>query len=314
MKYIAIVLVASIFIFGCSSNSNNGGGSSTTVIPVAPTSLSGVVLSNSSISLSWVDNSTNETGFKIERRLNGTIQFVLVGTVNADVTGFIDTALTSNTSYEYRVYSYNSIGASLQYSNVVILTTFALNNLQCITIGNQSWTLKNLDVTTYRNGDPIPHVTDETAWANLTTGAWCYNNNDSVNGGKYGKLYNWYAVNDSRGIAPTGYHMSSDAEWTTLVNYLGGELIAGGALKERGTSHWVDSVGSTNSSGFTALPGGFRDYDGTFRSLNQGGFWWTNTEWSSTLSWYRFLSYDAVRVTRMYLDKTDGFSVRLIKD
>src|SRR5262245_15639657 len=101
-----------------------------------------------------------------------------------------------------------------------------------IVIGTQQWMAKNLDVAFYRNGDPIPKVNDGTAWANLTTGAWCYYNNDSTQSKKYGKLYNWYAVNDPRGLAPAGWHIPSDSEWTTMEKSLGGSLIAGGKLKE----------------------------------------------------------------------------------
>jgi len=131
--------------------------------------------------------------------------------------------------------------------------------LSSVQIGNQTWTLKNLDVSTYRNGDPIPQVQDNTAWANLSTGAWCYYLNNTANGTIYGKLYNWYAVNDPRGLAPNGYHIPTDAEWTTLTTYLGGSTLAGGKMKEAGSSHWLSpNTGATNSSGFKGLPGGFR--------------------------------------------------------
>src|SRR5665647_2153473 len=141
-------------------------------------------------------------------------------------------------------------------------------SIPSVTICTQVWMLKNLDVSTYRNGDLIPEVTDQTAWATLTTGAWCYNNNDPAVGVIYGKLYNWYAVNDPRGLAPTGWHVPSDAEWTTLSTCLGGDAVAGGAKKETGTTHWTSpNTGATNSSGFTALPGGLRDRTGPFYNV-----------------------------------------------
>ena len=122
-------------------------------------------------------------------------------------------------------------------------------------IGTQIWMTRNLTVSQYRNGDIIPEVTDPAAWAALTTGAWCYYNNDPANGPIYGKLYNWYAVNDSRGLAPNGYHIPTTTEWTTLTNTLGGLSLAGGDLKEAGITHWSDpNTGATNNSGFTGLP------------------------------------------------------------
>src|SRR6266487_1634854 len=125
-----------------------------------------------------------------------------------------------------------------------------------IKICDQVWMLKNLDVSTYRNGDPIPKISDNAAWLALTTGAYCYYDNDSANyAATYGKLYNWFAVNDPRGLAPAGWHVPTDAEFTTLVETcLGGWQVAGGKMKEIGTTHWASpNEGATNSSGFTGL-------------------------------------------------------------
>jgi uncharacterized protein (TIGR02145 family) len=147
-----------------------------------------------------------------------------------------------------------------------------------VTIGNQIWMNKNLDVSTYRNGDTIPQVTDMIKWVNLKTGAWCYYNNDSANGRIYGKLYNWYAVNDPRDLAPAGWHIPSKTEWNNLSNRLGGEFEAGGKLKEPGTAHWLSpNDGASNSTGFTGLPGGFREAD-KFNFINGIGRWWCSTE------------------------------------
>jgi uncharacterized protein (TIGR02145 family) len=141
-----------------------------------------------------------------------------------------------------------------------------------ITIGTQHWMKKNLDVTTYRNGDIIPQVTDSTAWIKLTTGAWCYYNNDPANGAIYGKLYNWYAVNDARGLAPQGWHIPTSAEWNTLSTFLGGS--AGGKMKTTGTSWTTPNTGATNESGFSALPGGLRSINGGFYNVGVQGSWW----------------------------------------
>jgi uncharacterized protein (TIGR02145 family) len=184
-----------------------------------------------------------------------------------------------------------------------------------ISIGTQVWMKINLDVPKYRNGDLIPQVTDPTEWANLTTGAWCYYDNNLTNGEVYGKLYNWYAVNDSRGLAPTGWHIPSDAEWTTLINYLGGDYIGGGKMKETGVNHWQPpNIGATNESGFSALPGGSRgSSDGIFQNRTRA-FWWTSSQENTTSAWYRGLYPNENSVQRTSAIFRDGFSVRCVKD
>ena len=213
---------------------------------------------------------------------------------------------------------------------IPLAPTNNVTNLPSVTICNQIWTTKNLDVTTYRNGDAIPQVTDPTAWENLTTGAWCYYNNDPAMGPIYGKLYNWYAVNDVRGLAPTGYHVPSDAEWNKLVKCIDPSAdktcigciqseTAGGAMKETGTSHWLSpdreqKANATNSSGFAGLPGGNRDNFGTFSIIGSSGYWWSSTEYSASSAWYRLLGFNSSGVVRASFNKAGGFSVRLIKD
>ncbi len=178
----------------------------------------------------------------------------------------------------------------------------------------QEWITKNLEVTTYRNGDPIPEITDPTQWANLKTGAWCYYNNDPTMGAKYGKLYNWYAVNDPRGLAPIGLHISSDNDWTELENCLGGSTVAGGKLKDTGTVFWITpNSGATNESSFSALPGGYRDENGTFRSIGESGDWWSSMEFNIIKGLYRYLHYANIEVTRQIYNKEAGFSVRCLK-
>ena len=187
--------------------------------------------------------------------------------------------------------------------------------LPTIVIGTQQWMEKNLDVLTYRNGDIIPQVTDPTAWAALTTGAWCYYNNDVANGAIYGKLYNWYAVNDPRGLAPTGWHVPTDDEWTTLSTTLGGDAVAGGKMKVAGTTRWTTpNTGATNESGFAGLPGGYRASYGTFYSVGSSGIWWSSTENNTAGAWYRFLYHNDGTIVRYYDDKKAGFSVRCLRD
>jgi len=187
--------------------------------------------------------------------------------------------------------------------------------LPTIVIGTQQWMKENLDVVTYRNGDVIPQVTDATAWAALTTGAWCYYNNDVANGAIYGKLYNWYAVNDTRGLAPTGWHVPTDTEWTILTDKLGGTSVAGGKMKSVGTTRWTTpNASATNESGFTGLPGGFRDGDGSFVNVGYFGYWWSSSEYATTFAWYRNLYYNYGDAYRNDYNKKNGFSVRCLRD
>lgn len=184
-----------------------------------------------------------------------------------------------------------------------------------VVIGSQVWKTKNLDVATYRNGDPIPQVTDATQWENLTTGAWCYYENNTANGPVYGKLYNWYAVNDPRGLAPTGYHVPSDGEWANLINFLGGVDFAGGKMKETGTMHWISpNIGATNSSGFIGIPGGFRDFYSSFVSIGNIGKWWSSSEYYASSAWHLDLSYDNGSTYIANSVKRSGHSVRCLKD
>ena len=186
-----------------------------------------------------------------------------------------------------------------------------------VTICCQTWMKKNLEVTTYRNGNPIPQVTDGATWRALTTGAWCYYNNDPAMGAIYGKLYNWYAVNDPRGLAPAGWHIPIDFEWTTLSKCLGGYAVAGGALKETGTAHWLPTnTGATNSSGFTALPGGYRNIGGVFYRIGKGGQFWsaTATDYRPGFSWLSAQSFDSNINIRTNNQMQDGYSVRCVKD
>lgn len=186
-----------------------------------------------------------------------------------------------------------------------------LASARAVRIGTQVWMKKDLTTSYYRNGDKIPEVKDPTKWSKLTTGAWCWYNNDP----RYGKLYNWYAVNDPRGLAPIGWHVPSDAEWTTLTNYLGGEYVAGGKMKETGTTHWeVPNTDATNSSGFTGLPGGYRYPESAFSGIGRYGYWWSATENSPDIAWYRYLSYNDGSIYRGHNSKDFGFSVRCIKD
>jgi len=203
------------------------------------------------------------------------------------------------------------------------------NTYTTIKIGSQEWMVENLKTTRYRNGDAIPNVTADGTWAALTTSAWCNYNNNAANGAIYGKLYNWYAVVDSRNLAPAGWHIPTDAEWTELENY----LIANGynydgtttgnkiAKSLAATTNWSTNTGTgtigndltkNNSSSFTALPGGNRP--SFFGSIGGYGDWWSSTEYSTTKAWARYLGYNGADLTRTDFNKYFGFSVRCIRD
>jgi len=235
------------------------------------------------------------------------------------------TGLNPSTTYYLRAYATNSVGTA--YGAQQTFTTTSVAVLPSITIGTQVWTNQNLSVARYRNGDIIPQVTDPTQWAALTTGAWCWYNNDSATyGATYGRLYNWYAVNDARGLAPQGWHVPSNAEWDRLVKYLDAgadtncvncyqSFIAGGAMKS--TVGWnAPNAGATNSSGFAALPGGNRNvaaaFDGGGGRL---GYWWSASESNTTQAWFRGLYYNENIVYRgPAANKLIGFSVRCVRD
>ena len=213
----------------------------------------------------------------------------------------------------------NKLGISFSSFNkkqigysVRCLRDLSFKKAQEVTIGKQVWTSKNLDVETYRNGDIIPQVQDKEVWENLTTGAWCYYENKTANGTTYGKLYNWYAVNDPRGLAPRGYHIPTDAEWTKLTDYLGGESVAGKKMKS--TSGWDNYGNGTNTTGFEGLPGGCRFANSNFNYIGANGYWWSSSDNNPNNAWCRYLSNDDGSVVSYYYYKRSGFFVRCIKD
>ena len=195
-----------------------------------------------------------------------------------------------------------------------------------IEIGCQTWMAENLNINHFRNGDPILNIEDGEAWGNVESGAWCYYNNDPDLGKIYGKLYNWNAVNDPRGLAPEGWHIPSDDDWKELELFLGMNnsdvnskdwrgTDQGYKLKETGTNHWhVPNTHATNETGFTALPGGYRDVEGFFYVIGNAGYWWTSTEYQSYFAWFRSLFHTSGKIHRITSYEGDGFSVRCVKD
>lgn len=200
------------------------------------------------------------------------------------------------------------------------------NVYKTIRIGEQWWMAENLRVTRFRNGDPVPKIVDSAAWIGFTTGAYCEYDSDGGNVATYGRLYNWYAVADSRTIAPVGWHVPSDAEWKQLELFLGmsqAEADAeynrgsdeGGKMKESGTTHWIaGNLGATNTSGFSGLPGGYRHAEGYYGNLGMYGYWWCSTEFNSGEAWWRNLFTNSSQVFRYHFDECFGLSVRCVKD
>jgi len=199
---------------------------------------------------------------------------------------------------------------------VIATSVFTLQSYaQTVTIGTQVWMTKNLDVSTFRNGDPIPQAKTDDEWRKAGDNkqpAWCYYENDPANGAKYGKLYNWYAVSDSRGLAPVGYHVPSDAEWTILTDYLGGAEKAGAKMKSK--QGWANDGNGTNSSGFSGLPGGIRSLNGAFYDVGEFGYWWSYVVTNTNYAWYCYLNYYNGNVYRYDFNKQRGFSVRCLRD
>jgi hypothetical protein len=177
----------------------------------------------------------------------------------------------------------------LKGDNIKFQVKAIVGDIETVKIGTQEWTTKNLNISRYRNGDIIPEVKDPNEWKNLTSGAWCYYDNDPKNGEIYGKLYNWYALNDRRGLAPKGYHVPSNIE-LNLLNDL------------------------NHSNGFFGLAGGYRYDNGTFYGIGLNGYWWSSFQNTNSTAWNRSLNYESGNTFRSFDDKSYGFSVRCIKD
>lgn len=256
------------------------------------------------------------------------------GTGSEEYTSSLD-GLTSGTKYYVRAYAINSAGT--EYGNEMSFTTHVpgvkfnpdLNygtlidvegkSYKTISIGIQIWMAENLRTTKFSDGSTIPLITNSADWSNIQTAAYCwFDNNDSLYENIYGTYYNWFAVSTGK-LCPTDWHVPSDAEWQLLVDYLGGNNIAGSKLKEAGTNNWVlPNSDATNASGFTALPAGMRgSFDGAFSGEGNFGGWWSSTESSPSplgAAFSRWIHGDTTVVARSEIFKKDGFSVRCVKN
>ena len=333
------LMLTALYVFLFSSCGDDDPVSSDTKIPVLTTaSVSGITQTTALCG----GNITSDGGAAVTARGvcwsttaaptisdNKTTDGTGAGSYTSSITG-----LTTGTDYFARAYATNSIGTG--YGNVQSFTTEASsstvtdidgNVYQTVTIGTQVWMAENLKVTKYRNGDPIPNVTNYSTWDALATGAYCNYNNDESHVAVYGRLYNWHAVDDSRNLAPDGWHVPTDEEWKQLEMYLGmsqaeadisGEwrgTYEGGMLKDSSTTYWWASNVGSNESGFTGLPGGYRSsLGGSFHQRGAGAFFWSCTEYDSTYAWYRWLGLETTEVYRTSSSMRSGRSVRCVKD
>jgi len=239
-------------------------------------------------------------------------------------------ALVANTTYHVRAYA--TTAAQTLYGNELSFTTsagatgivsapgagvnFDGHTYPSTVLGNgQEWMAENLVTSVYANGDPIPHVTDIPQWADLTSGAWASHGNNAQNDDPYGRYYNWYAVNDPRKVCPNGWHVPSDGEWSALASYLGGQNVAGGKMKGTGFQYWLSpNTDATDEIGFTALPSGYRNYQGDFYPLGSLAFWWSSDALSESTARSRGVSNYLSNLSADYSIKESGFSIRCIKD
>jgi uncharacterized protein (TIGR02145 family) len=309
----------------------------TTLQPPTATTTAATSLASTTVTLNGTVNANNQSTTVTFEYGTTTSYGQTINAIPNTVSGSTNTSVCANltgltaTTYHFRVKAVSSVGTT--YGSDVSFTTlggiifnpnltYGLvsdndgNTYKTIQIGTQTWMAENLKTTKYNDGTAIPLVTVNSAWAALTTPGYCWNNNDAATyKATYGALYNCYTVNTGK-LCPTGWHVPSNAEWTTLTTYLGGESVAGSILKETGTTHWFNSnFGGTNSSGFTALPGGYRLSIGSCNGIGFDGYWWSSTEYSTAYAWKWSMYHNLASVSRgSYHEKQFGFSVRCLRD
>ena len=279
---------------------------------------------NREIFLRWHQNTESDFAkYRIYRDTSSPATTLIDSVVgNIADTSYTDTGLTNDTTYYYRITAVDDSGIESGYSNEINVTPHEYgtitdidgNTYQTVEIGNQTWMAENLNVTHYRNGDDIPKVTDAGTWSGLSSGAYSNYDNDDSNANTYGSLYNWYAVDDSRIIAPDGWHVPTDEEWTTLETYLttnGYSGIEGTVLKS--TTGWNSGGDGTDNYGLTVLPAGYRSNGGNFELMGDIGIFWSASE-SGNNAISRILNYNNSIIYHNNNDKRNGFSVRCVKD
>jgi len=270
----------------------------------------GTVVSGTFEEIDWSDGTyfikteTDPTG-GIDYTITGTSQILSVPyALYAKTAGDLDSLIVKVKLIEDKLIE----------EGILKLTDIEGNQYSTVKIGTQLWMAENLKSTKFNDGSLIPFVTVNTEWQNLSTSGYCWYGNEEVNKNIYGALYNFNTVTVGK-LCPIGWHIPSDAEWTVLTNYLGGESVAGGYMKDTGTTHWISpNVGATNTSGFTGLPGGMRYVDGTCGAIGHYGYFWAITEFDELNGLARDLDRGDTKARRTYAFKKAGLSVRCIKD
>ena len=341
-KSLSLSFVIALLLTSCGGDSgtNSGGGNTTgpQVVSTFPANGATGVAVSAAIQATFsrdMDPSTiTNTSFTVNNGVTGVVAYSSrVATLTPSTVLSNSTLYTATVSTAVKDEAGEAVAQTHSWSfttaaaSTNTVTDIDGNVYQTVTIGTQVWMKENLRVTHYRNGDPVPRVSDQTQWANTFTGAYCEYNNSVPDAITYGRLYNWSAVNDSRNIAPLGWHVATDQDWKTLEVFLGMSYSdadmtggnrgtdQGGKLKETGTAHWVSpNAGATNASGFTALPAGFRNSSGSFSSLNYSGSFWTATLDANENPISRRVSYNSTQVSRLADIAFVGYSVRCVKN
>ncbi len=333
---IGVSFLIFVFFFSCKKDDNDT--KDVTKGPVATTNeatnvgqgwatLNGTVNPNNSITVAYFEYDTATLFNNKIEAVPDTINDHNITTVKAQLTG-----LLPGTTYRFRLVAINSEGTSTGSEKTFTTTTpvhFEINfnpditygtvtdingNIyRTVNIGTQEWMAENLRVEKLNDGTAIQFLPDASSWSSTESGlpAYSWYNNDSIG---YGALYNWYAVSTGK-LCPVGWHIATDEEWTILTDYLGGQELAGGKLKEKGTAHWQEpNTGASNESGFSALPAGYRHFSGYFNGIGKYGYWWTSTESSENEAFLRTMSYGFPNIDRSSSSKKSGMTIRCVKD
>ena len=317
------VCPGTITSLNCSSATNNGTLTATTVAS-GVTNIISYTGGNGGTHNGQVVTSEGVTGIIATLQAgtfangNGSLTYTITGTPATSGTASFALNIGGKTCIVTRTIAIAPQNPSSGYGSNI--TDIDGNSYKTVYIGTQQWMGENLKTSKYSDGTTIPNVIDVIQWSNPTTGAWAYYNNDAANNTKYGKLYNWYAVSPgNKNVCPTGWHVPTDTEWAVLTDYLGGLSVAGGKMKEVGTTSWVSpNTESTNTSLFAGLPGGKRNlnanYELNFIDIGREGYWWSGADYDTGYAWYRHLGYDGGNAGRSGTNKGNGLSVRCLRD
>jgi uncharacterized protein (TIGR02145 family) len=250
------------------------------------------------------------------------LQSPVDGNTSSDANTIVS-GLDVETTYHYRIKAVNSLGVTYGDDKTFVLPSpisdIDANIYQTVTIGTQTWMAENLKVTKYNDAVPLPLIIDNAIWTDLATPGYGWYDNNVTYKDTYGALYNWFIVdassNGNKNVCPTDWHVPTDAEWTTLTDYLGGLSMAGGKLKETGTTHWTSpNAGATNETGFTALPSGNRAIHGWSGDIQNKTYWWSVSEYDVLNAWFIGLDYSGSSAIRDISWKKVGFPIRCLRD